>query len=301
MNQSTIRTLNYLKGIKKSAYPIVEILDQIKTLNDNGYISGTLPVETEIVRARLHDDNESFYSKSQLTYVPNQLNTKYKRASTPNNTMFYGTLSNPQPARYSDLRDIPLIECHPWLRDKTTKGYRKVTFGRWKLLKEIRFVAIVQHDNFKSVNPTIKYLSDVFNKMLTENREDTIEITNFFASEFAKEETTNDYDYLISAILSEEYLKAGIDGIIYPSVRSNGEVFNVAITAEVADKYMTLVQVTECSVYKYFENCWMDNDFNTLLYANQTNFTLEPLEYPEHIGTEYCLKQLGLSSLDELK
>lgn len=300
MNESTLKSINYLNCIDKSKYPTAEILDQIRALEDNGYLSMTLPVGSEIIRARLHNADESFYSKCQLTYSPQQLNKTFKRASTPNNTMFYGSLSQ-QPAKYSDLRYAPLFECHPWLRDKTTKGYKKITFGIWILLKEVRLVAIVQHDNFKANNPTVKFLHDVFNDMLTKNKEETLEITKFFSREFAKEETNNDYDYLISAILSEEYIKNGIEGILYPSVRNDGEVFNIAVIPEVADKYMTLVYVAECSVYKYFENLFIDNDSYARLYPNQTNFVLKPFGNENHAGAEYCLKKLGLLSLDELK
>ena len=45
-----------------------------------------------VYRARLIEESEIIQYENELSYIPAENNTTYKRASTPSNTMFYGIL-----------------------------------------------------------------------------------------------------------------------------------------------------------------------------------------------------------------
>ena len=61
------------------------------------------PADTVIVRGRPITSAEQIKYKHELSYVPADKNKKYQRGSTPNQTMFYGILS--------DTNDTQLVGC----------------------------------------------------------------------------------------------------------------------------------------------------------------------------------------------
>jgi hypothetical protein len=208
-------------------------------------------------------------------------------------TEIYGDLDNP--------RIIPVYEAIPWMRDKTTKGRRVVTFSKWRVLQDIRLIAIIQHADYYERNSFTKevadYFSDNLNKM-GEHKEEIEIFTTYIASEFAKE-ISHEYEYLISAAFTEQIVNKGFDGVLYPSVQLDGAGFNVALTPQVADTKIQLEVVEECTAYKYFDKCCIDNDYRAILYPNQTHFEFKK-EYDYHAGTDICLQQLGIKSIDDL-
>ncbi|MGE5354790.1 MAG: hypothetical protein ACM3PT_00995 [Deltaproteobacteria bacterium] len=120
--------------------------------------------------------------------------------------------------------------------------------------------------------------------------------TKFLAEEFSKEKIRGDYDYLISALLSEKVTENGFDGIFYPSVRTGGQGFNIAITPEATNK-MSLIAAGECTVYKLRDHTVVGNDAGVKLNGTEDYFKLIELDSQR----EACLFQLGISSLNELK
>lgn len=295
-----------LKELDLSDYPYSEISNQIRDAGMIGYLVYTLYPNKSIFRARPNEDTEHFNSKCQLTYKPQQFNTTCQRASTPNMTMFYGSIlpDIKQNGGLSNEIITPTFEAVSWLRDKSTKGIRKITYSKWNVTEPIKLIAIIQHGKFYDRSSLTKKLMNDFNTFLDKNeekKEDTIAFTSFLASEFAKNVETNDYEYLISAAFTENIVAEGYDGVLYPSVKLGGEGFNIAITPKAADTKLQLELVVESTVYKLYDRSVLDNDLDAYLYPNQTNFELRKVHPEFHEGAEICLKQLGLKSIDELK
>lgn len=90
--------------------------------------------------------------------------------------------------------------------------------------------------------------------------EDSILISEYFAKQFAKTEIRGDYDYLPSAIYTERvvHMQPGnnieIGGILYPSVKTLGKGFNIALTPTTTDTCLQLRAVGECTIYKKVDN-----------------------------------------------
>ena len=299
------KTLEILSQLDLSKYPYKETKNLIAQLGKFGCILVTLHKGKTLMRARPNFNNERFFSKCQLSYKPQHFNKTYQRASTPYRTMFYASMvpETIQSGELDNTRFIGAFEALPWLRDKTTKGYQMITYGRWLVTNDINLIAIVQHDDFYKESSYTRELVQTFKKF-TEDfpdlKDETLAISDFFANEFAKVETNNDYDYLLSATFSELVVDKGIDGILYPSVRVGGQGFNVAINTEIADTHLDLIIAGECSIYKYFENIIVDNETAVELKSNQSNFELLPVDPQYHVGEEECLKHLGIKSISEL-
>lgn len=299
--------LDKLANLDLSNYPLDEAKSLIRQIGKFGAIVETLHEGKIIMRARPNYGDEKFTSKCHLTYKPQQFNKTFQRASTPNRTMFYGT-SIPEKLEKGELdnhRVVGVLESLSWLRDKTTKGYQKITFGKWVVKKDINLIALVHHEAFYKESSLTREIVEFFKSFIEkhpEEKDTTIAIMDFFAKEFAKDikHGEPDFKYLISAAFAENMVDMGLDGVFYPSVRVNGQGFNVAIKPEIADNNLELVAVGECSIYKYYEQSFVDNEAGLELFSNQTNFELIPTEGQYHAGQEKILKAMGLNSMKDL-
>lgn len=305
MRFKILEVLDQLSKLDRSLYSYDETKRLIGQLGKFGCILVTLHQGKTLMRARPNYNNERFTSKSEFIYKPQKFNITYQRASTPQRTMFYASMipDTIQPGELNNTRVIGAVEALPWLRDKTTKGYQMISYGRWLVTKDIKLIAVVQHDSFYKESSYTRELAESFNKqtkLYPELQDETIAISDFFAKEFAKAETNHDYDYLLSAAFTETVVDKGLDGILYPSVRVGGQGFNVAIKPEIADTNLELVVVGECSIYKYNDRVIVDNETNLELQPGQINFKLLPIDPLYHAGEAECLRRLGINSMKEL-
>lgn len=294
--------ISELKNLNLDEEPADKVRDLIKQVGKVGYILVTFHKGKSIMRARPNEEGERFSHKDELSFKPQKFNKTYQRASTPNQTMFYAT-SLPdkiEPGELDNARIIGVVEAMPWLRDKTSSGYKKITFGRWFVQEDINLIAIIHKDTFYNESNYTRELIDAYNYFI--NQEDkemvdkSLKYQYFLADEFSKEIKTHT-DYLISAIFTELVSKnAHIDGVIYPSVRVLGKGFNVAIKPE-ACKKLGLYVAGECSVYKLRDHTVVGNDCKIELDGKTDTFEFEEIE---NHRTE-CLQQLGIKTIEELK
>jgi len=293
--KTTDEILNELKSLNLSEYPVDKIKSLIKALGIFGQIKITLHEGKEIFRARPNNKGENFSKISDLSYVPSDRNKYYKRASTPNTTMFYGSLL-PEGIETNDFAEARVIcgfECIPFLRNKSLDGEQEITFGKWIVTDDITLLAIAHHKDFTSKKEYIEGMRANFEKFVKENpelEEKTIKILEYFSSEFAKESTDNEYDYLISALYTEIALSLGLDGVLYPSVRAAGEGFNVAIHPSVVDSSMVLESVGVCTFYKKGHKTAVDNETFAFIEEGKEIFTLNKVDSKYHAGREKMLE-----------
>ncbi|WP_439507041.1 hypothetical protein [Sediminibacterium sp.] len=294
--------IEHLKSLDLSTYPKDEILSLFKQVGKIGHVVVTFHRGKSVMRARPNYNGERFEKKSDYSFKPQEYNTTYQRASTPNQTMFYATAipETLQPGELDNMRVIGVAETIPMLRDKTKSGYQKVSFGRWYVHEDIHLLAIVQKDKYAEESSYTKELSDAYKEFIAGTPKDILEgslaYITFLADEFSKEDIRGDYDYMISALFSELVTQRGLDGIFYPSVRVGGKGFNIAITPE-ATKKLGLYVAGECSMYKLKDHTVVGNDAIVELKGTEEEFKLVDIERHE----KECLAQLGVTSIDDLK
>lgn len=256
MDKQTI--INRLEALDLSQYPYFEIQELIRELGRVGFVIFTLHPGKTITRARC---DGGLKTVSDLSYKPQQYNKQCQRASTPMRTMFYGCIV-PEEQNIIDTRFISACESSSLIRGGIgTSGEQAITFGKWKVIEDIDLLVIIHKDYFCNAdNSLLEELKSAYEVFLMKYPElaNDIDITaKYFAKEFSKKnEDEADYNYLISAIFTEEVTTDhALDGVMYPSVQADGRLgFNVAITPDAVDKKMKLVSVYETQIKKNRED-----------------------------------------------
>lgn len=294
-----------ISGLKKldlSTYPEKEIRFLLGKI---GPIASVVVVYTKgkcIMRARPQEENVRFTKKSDFSFKPQKHNSAFQRASTPYQTMFYGSVipDKLEPGELDNMRVIGVAETIPMLRDMTKSGYQKISFGKWFVEDKLELLAIVHKDTYYHESNFTRELVNGFKELSKDSPswliEKSLKIQTYLADEFSKKEIRGDYDYMISAIFTEMAIKHGYDGILYPSVRVDGKGFNIAITPE-ATKKLGLYVAGECSIYKVKDQVVVGNDAAVELDGKTEEFEIKDI--PNH--RKECLAKLGLNSLEELK
>lgn len=297
--------ISRIKILNLSEYPGDELADHFKNFGDIASIDYWLHPGKTILRARPHNNDEPFIDKPSLSFKPQQFNTTYQRGSTPNRTMLYGSII-PEDLDNGDLdneRYIVSMESMKWLRDKTTCGFKRITYSKWEVTEDIRLYALLHKKAYyEASSHTKKIMDDYYHfiKMHPDKEYASMLANEFLADEFGKEESDPDYHYLISAHFTEFITTKGVDGVLYPSVRVEGKGYNIAITPDAAKNKIKLVAAGECSIYKRYENSIIDNDTQVIITDDGNPFKYSQVAPEYHAGELNCLKKLGVNDISEL-
>ena len=177
-----------LESLNLSKYPRDEVINLLNKIGKVGAIKQTLHPGKIILRARPNKPGERFTKISDISYKPAEYNTTYQRASTPNNTMFYGSTvhENIKPGELSIPRAIGLFEIVPMMRDITTSGEQVLTYSKWKVVKDISLISLIHHKHFPRNNSYAEEQRKNFEKFLKSHRQDVIDNTNLCNRIFRK-------------------------------------------------------------------------------------------------------------------
>lgn len=289
-----------------STYPVEEIKFLINQLGPMAHMSVTYHKGKSLMRARQNIEDEKFRKRKDFSYKPQEYNTTFQRASTPLSTMFYGSIlpDKIEKGELDNARVICLLETVPFTRNpEILTGYQKISFGRWEVIEDLNLLAIIHKDSYHNESSFIRELYSDYQKNIMnvsiEVRKKFQKFSSFLAEEFGKEDIREDYDYLISALFSDEMTtNVGLDGILYPSVRTLGRGFNLALTPE-ATKKLQLVAAGECSAVKFNGTTYLGNDAIVELSGLENDdelFEMKPLDH----GLNRILEQLGLTDVNQL-
>ena len=300
--------IDSLKNLDLSTYPEKEIRYLLQQIGKIPAIELTFHKGKEIMRARPNENEKIRYRrKSNFSYKPQEKNDKYQRASTPYRTMFYATcLSENLNDKNISMRITPTLESiHKELYDNNSSFYKKISYGRWIVMEDLKLFPIIHNSNFCNKTSYLKEMKDYYNNVSIEFNcpQDLIEKSNkilsYLADEFAKEEIREHYDYMISAIFSELVTENCFDGIFYPSVRVDGEGFNIAITPKATEK-LRLIFAGECTIYKHKMNTRVGNDAYIILNGNEEEFDM--IDEKDRENQELRLvNDLGFNSIEDFR
>jgi hypothetical protein len=281
----TIETnpISKLKNLDLSKYPVEEINSIMKEFGKFGVVVTTLHTGKTIIRARPNEPSRAFKSVSELSYKPAKFNTAFQRASTPNTTMFYGCVipENLAEGELDNARVTAIFEASKLYRQEIENGEEKITFSRWTVTKDIPLIAIVYHKDFINKSSHTNELYIAYQEFINNKLDDIANsnaVTEYLASEFAKKETPNDYDYLISALFTEVVLSKGFAGVYYPSVRAEGKGFNVAIHPDFVNSNMKAIVSGECSLSKNGKHIVLVNETIAEISEGSTDFIMKPIK-----------------------
>lgn len=270
-------------------YPVDDIKDIIKKLGPFPSPFYSLSEGKRIVRARLNEENDSFAKKSDVNYLPQELNNSFQRASTPELTMFYGAVLPEELSPEEVQMERITAACETsklWNKDTESIETETLTFSQWIVKNEIPLVAFIDPKN-EGNNKT--QLSQELYKMthglVNENPDllrPTLKISKFFSDEFSKvvERGADDYNYIFTAILSNQIINGGAGGILYPSVQTEAKSINVAVSPVFVESSLTLHSVLECKMYKLGQESVVNNEKIVLNINNADSFEMEEIQDP---------------------
>lgn len=285
---------------EECASEIDELLKQVGTI---GYMIVTLHRGKSIMRGRPIFDEPRFSRRQDFSFKPQSRNCTFQRASTPNRTMFYGSIL-PEVIKEGDLDNCRLTcvaESMPWLWDKKASGVKKIAFGRWRVHEPLNLIAIIHKSEYHLASSYTRDLFHIFRDLEVnapkEVKDRTELFLNFLAEEFSKPVAPNDHlKYQISSYFTENMtFTSDIDGVMYPSTKLEGKGFNIAIKPESVDK-MGLYVAGESIIYKLRENMMVGN--SAVVELDGKSEVFEMIEEEKHV--EECLRIIGANSIDDL-
>ncbi len=203
-------------------------------------------LERITINKRILGTNKRIRNIDFLKYPPADKVKKYGRCNLKGESIFYG----------APLITTALSEMRPKVGDLITKSI-------WRLKEEHTFkvcpIFHIQPTN-GTFNPRTFEMQQSFYKEINKNfkgnnREAVINLTKFIAFQFSKPvNPENDRDYIFSAFFANKLLNelddGTIEGIYYPSVKEKLSFENVALKAEIFDKYYKLDEVKDSIVFK---------------------------------------------------
>ncbi|WP_454947280.1 hypothetical protein [Capnocytophaga leadbetteri] len=297
--------IDSLKNLDLSTYPEKEIRYLLQQIGKISAIELTFHKGRQVMRARVNNNDSRYRKKTDLSYKPQQFNITYQRASTPNRTMFYASClsENPNDNEIQSMRIPCILESIPEMRDNNSSFIKKITFGRWEVIDDLRLFPIILNETYyqntiflKEIADYYKKNNELFDQTLAEKSE---KIQSFLANEFAKEEIREDYDYMISAIFSELKIENNYDGVFYPSVRTVGKGFNIAITPKATEK-LRLIFAGECTIYKHKMETSVRNNAIVRLNGNEEEFDMIDIEDSLRMES-YIVDKLGFDSIEDFR
>jgi len=239
------------KNLETTAYD--EILEILENIDISGILCYKIPKNRYIFRGR-PCERDDFTNESQISYRKKEEVKYFGRAHKPYFPMFYGAIAmkkNDEPiiTNYTEILEI-------FKHKIPTTGENDLTIGRWRVINDLYVLLMIFKKDYLAKN---KQFYNLYNgyinhiKSLNVNK-DALAILEFISEEFAKPIISNDNEYKISAAFTEILFKRSkyeIDGIIYPSVRCEGENFNIALTPKAVDNRLKLECVLTTRIYYY--------------------------------------------------
>lgn len=225
----------------------------VYTIHKNGI---RLPILTSIIkrgeiieRGRVSDEGCIFSSEYEISYRTDiEKIDKYGRANRPFQSMFYGSspsrdIKHPTIVLFSEL--VEQFRNISKLNFETT-----MTVGRWIVTEDFEVADVCFSENYFTVEEIkSRYDSWVQKIQNTELNEEVYkDLLFFFSNEFAKKSINNHHDYKISSIYTDYALNEKLNGICYPSVRTDYKGRNFALLPSAVEKFMEL---REAAVFKY--------------------------------------------------
>lgn len=244
-----------------------KILNELKLVP---FVTAKLKAGHHIERARINEPDQVFYAESDLSFRTDFHNIKkFGRANAPEQSLFYGAIKT-EHIEYP--RIVNLFETSEMFRsiEKKSTGTFVMTVGKWRIKEDFEVVEMVFNqgniENIPQIKNSYEYHIDRLKKEMPDKIQDIEFILRFFSDEFAKKDIHSDSDYKISVAYTEMATNfKNLSGVTYPSVRTDYQGFNVALTIPAVETFLELEVVAMFKVYKKGEHTFVDN----LAYATE--------------------------------
>lgn len=233
----------------------------------------------KIIRSRINDTKDLFYEVSDLSYPPSHCVTRTDRASLKGHPMFYASVFTKDAENTGALpRIISAMETLNILKENHTYQQCIFTQSVWRAKENIHLFAFPISDKYKRACSELgifrkgweTYCKDKYSKK-------SIEFFSFIGDLMATPGSSCIYEVTATCI---DYIVRNFDveGIVYPSVPTEGEGLNICLTPRVVDKNINFEgAVAETVVRKDMKS--VIESFAHAIMISPTSFNWKVTEY----------------------
>ncbi len=242
-----------------------EIRELFAKLKEFGTIVFKISKGRYIYRSlKMNSENERYFNKDRISFNPNPSN--YGRANLPNKPIFYGSITTEKELGKRLLNEndefqntvhgylLNVLECSEILGSLEKYGKEFFTIGIWEVKEDIEVLVIHDENDRNNLSKEMKIACKNFFNQLSEDRKGLFSSLNSFLSkEFSKKVLPeNEKQYKISANFSQHIIDIGLSGILYPSVKAEGEGFNVALNPKLFEN--GTIELKRAGIVKVYVN-----------------------------------------------
>lgn len=224
--------LDRLKSLDLNLVDVNQILDLLRKINSQFFVTNKLKKGTRLCRVRIWNELPKIPTNvSEFSYNPNP-SKEFGRAHCIGESIFYASLNlaDPLVPHYMNA----LLET---INDDLTKNFSRSYFAisSWILKEDLPFVLVGSNLLHSRENKSLRghFIKSI--DLDSKFKDEAIIVDDFFSNEFSKKVEYNN-DYKLSASYSKYIFENGFNAIIYNSVASNGAGLNIAINKESIDQ-----------------------------------------------------------------
>jgi hypothetical protein len=238
------RAIGQLKSLDLRTCAYEKVREHTDLLVRAGFMGAFFPKNhLPIYRGRVVDHQNVFQEVSKISYPPksNSGIRTYNRLSTNKHQVFYGTLM-PEIDRFDQV--TAMIEVGTSMRDDILESEEYIQIGKWSVKEGFKLAVVGNHSDLVANNEFSKTLKKVHAELVAPlgPRGEAIDIVaDFMSHEFSKKVNEDEnWQYKISAAYGDGLFDSGIDAIQFPSVKSEGRCFNIALHSELVDHSLSI-------------------------------------------------------------
>jgi len=254
-------TINSLKALDLCKVTDAEVLKAVSQTEKLVLFGSNIKAGQFVLRGRPDRGFKPYYYEREITYIKqseSNIIPRYNRASIEGQSMFYGSIPTGD-ENFSQIQTCFEITSISGSDTEDGKEYEEyVTMGKWRVKKEFPVTSIVHHSMFLQVNSFMKSMNDEYLKVIEQypaQKEEYIKAVEYLSSEFAKPVPDDKrYLYKITGAFANILFAHGLAGVIYPSVKTEGKGFNIAILPTTVDSCLVLEKVAVWRLKKKHKN-----------------------------------------------
>lgn len=203
-----------------------------------------------IERIRNNYNGEIFRKQEEVSFRTDLQNiTDYGRVNKPHQSNFYGTLMDDN---LDFARITTVLETHPTLRIRSTKTTEQQIFttSQWLARGKFRLLIVPFHTGAKSkrLRATAEHFTSAISFGFGVLSPKILEFLQFFSEHFGRG-VSNHLNYKLTAAFGEVFMQDyELDGIIYPSIKSEFRTQNIVLN----EKGMSKLELHKVGMFELF-------------------------------------------------
>ena len=230
---NTLEEFYLMESFDAIAYK--DYLRQIKA--ERFVLSYNLIENEKIIRARINDNDKLFKNTSEISYPPVE-KARLDRPSLAGYPMFYGSIFTHVKGQVYLPRIINIMETSALFKDKQSVGTQWLTYSVWTTCRKLNLAILPISLTYKQPCDEVlqiqREVQDIIDLLGVAFYNEAIFLSDLFAREnkyntYAM--TANFVDYLLNDSDGKDYF----DGILYPSVPSEGLGLNICVRPTLID------------------------------------------------------------------